>query len=121
MPRRIISLFICLSLFFTQSGFAQVVGQLDISGSLLALHNSFIQPDKFRPVHLRYLSYDPLANNFNLLLDKGDRPATGDTFHQGSNQAVNRKVSPSFWAPIFLLTGEILSDIMVTLWKSMKS
>ncbi|MCX7661989.1 MAG: hypothetical protein N2Z79_04835, partial [Candidatus Omnitrophica bacterium] len=30
--------------------------------------------DKFRPLHLRYLSYDNLANSFQLLLDKGDSP-----------------------------------------------
>jgi SAM-dependent methyltransferase len=29
--------------------------------------------DKFRPLHLRYLSHDPALNNFNLLLDKGDQ------------------------------------------------
>jgi len=68
---RIPSLVLCLVLMFQQSGFAQIAGQLDISGYLTVLRNSFIQ-DKFRPLHLRYLSYDNLNNSFKLLLDKGD-------------------------------------------------
>ena len=74
MPRRVIkflSLIICFCLIFEQSGFAQIAGQLDISGHIAQLRNSLIQ-DKFRPLHLRYLSYDNLSNNFKLLLDKGD-------------------------------------------------
>src|SRR3989338_3919927 len=74
MPRKltkILSFLLCFLLIFEQSGFAQVAGELDISGYFLQLRNSFIQ-DKFRPLHLRYLSYDTLNNNFKLLLDKGD-------------------------------------------------
>jgi len=68
---KIVSLILCFLFVFQQSGFTQVVGELDISSHILALRNTFVQ-DKFRPLHLRYLSYDPTANNFNLLLDKGD-------------------------------------------------
>lgn len=68
---RILALLVCLLLVFEQSGFAQVVGQLDFAGHISGLHNSFTQ-DKFRPLHLRYLSYDNINNNFELLLDKGD-------------------------------------------------
>lgn len=68
---KIISIFICLLLIFQQSGFTQIAGELDLSSHFFALRNTFIQ-DRFRPLHLRYLSYDPSANNFNLLLDKGD-------------------------------------------------
>ena len=74
MPRKVIkflSLLICFCLIFEQSGFAQVAGELDISGHITQLRDSLIQ-DKFRPLHLRYLSYDNLSNNFKLLLDKGD-------------------------------------------------
>src|SRR3990167_6589162 len=74
MPKKllkIISLILCFLLCFEQSGFAQVAAQLDISGHLAALHQALTQ-DKFRPLHLRYLSYDSLNNNFKLLLDKGD-------------------------------------------------
>ncbi len=68
---KIISLVLCFLLVFEQSGFAQMAGQLDISGYLTGLRNALTQ-DKFRPLHLRYLSYDTLNNNFRLLLDKGD-------------------------------------------------
>ncbi|MDD5116550.1 MAG: hypothetical protein PHW98_05765 [Candidatus Omnitrophica bacterium] len=75
MFARIIASILCFCIFFEQGGFAQAVGEIDISGHLAKLHSS-IAPDKFRPPHLRYLSYDPAANNFNLLLDKGDQKGT---------------------------------------------
>jgi hypothetical protein len=68
---KIIAIALCFFMIFEQSGFAQVAGELDLASHFLALRNTFIQ-DRFRPLHLRYLSYDPSANNFNLLLDKGD-------------------------------------------------
>ncbi|MBL7151575.1 MAG: hypothetical protein ISS89_03190, partial [Candidatus Omnitrophica bacterium] len=68
---KILSLLLCFSLLFEQTGFAQIAGELDISGHIAAFRNSFIQ-DKFRPLHLRSLGYDNLQNNFRLLLDKGD-------------------------------------------------
>jgi len=68
---KILSLVFCLLLCFEQSGFAQVAAQLDISSHLAGLHSALF-PDKFRPLHLRYLSYDSLNNSFKLLLDKGD-------------------------------------------------
>jgi hypothetical protein len=70
-PFKIISILLCVLLCIQQSGFAQVAATLDIAGNLAALHNN-IFPDKFRPLHLRYISYDSLNNNFKLLLDKGD-------------------------------------------------
>ncbi|MCX5704695.1 MAG: hypothetical protein NTZ92_01320 [Candidatus Omnitrophica bacterium] len=73
-PRKIfklISIFLCLSLFLQQSGFAQVAGELNIAGHIASLRNSLTQ-DKFRPLHLRFLSYNPQENNFRLLLDKGN-------------------------------------------------
>ena len=63
---------LCFCFLFQQTGFAQLAGTLDLSSHFSQPANSFIQTDKFRPLHLRYLSYDPLANNFNLLLDRGD-------------------------------------------------
>src|SRR3989338_8045093 len=68
---KLISSLLCFFLLFEQCGFAQVAGALDISGHLAQLHNSLFA-DKFRPIHLRYLAYDNLANSFKLLLDKGD-------------------------------------------------
>jgi len=68
-----ISFIICFLLIFEQSGFAQVAGpgQLDVALHLNALRENLL-PEKFRPLHLRYLAYDSLKNNFDLLLDKGD-------------------------------------------------
>ena len=68
---KVIAGVLCISLFFEQSGFSQVADTIDISGRLSALGSRFIQ-ERFRPVHLRYLDYDNQANNFKLLLDKGD-------------------------------------------------
>lgn len=69
--RKILSFLLCFCFLFEQIGLAQVAQTLDISGHLAQLHNSLF-PDKFRPLHLRYLSYDNIANSFKLLLDKGD-------------------------------------------------
>ena len=71
-PFKILVILLCLSLLLQQTGFAQVGSvELNIAGNLASLHNSlFIE--KFRPLHLRYLQYDELNNNFKLLLDKGD-------------------------------------------------
>lgn len=74
MPRKVVklvSLLVCLCFFFQQTGFAQVAGELNIVGYISSLRNSVVQ-DKFRPLHLRYLSYNPRENNFKLLLDKGN-------------------------------------------------
>jgi len=88
MPRKaykLVSLLLVILLVFQQSGFAagggtpadpirrgaQVAAQLDIASHLSALRSSFV-PDKFRPLHLRYLSYNSQENTFRLLLDKGD-------------------------------------------------
>lgn len=72
---KILCFLLCFTLIFEQSGFAQVAGQLDISGYFAGLHNAFTQ-DKFRPLHLRSLTYEDAGNNFKLILDQGDfKPA----------------------------------------------
>jgi len=74
MPRKaykLISLLLVILFIFQQSGFAQVAAQLNIASHLSALRSSFVS-DKFRPLHLRYLSYNSQENTFRLLLDKGD-------------------------------------------------
>ncbi|MCX5706924.1 MAG: hypothetical protein NTW13_04615, partial [Candidatus Omnitrophica bacterium] len=77
---KIIYFLLCFLLIFQQTGFAQAATvELNIAGHLQSLHsNIFIE--KFRPLHLRYLQYDELNNNFKLLLDKGDtkNPKTQD-------------------------------------------
>jgi len=71
MSRKLISLVLTFGLLFQQMGFAQVAGELNIASRMGLVGNSFNQ-DKFRPVHLRYFSYDNLSDRFKLLLDKGD-------------------------------------------------
>ena len=68
---RSIALLLCATLLFEQTGFAQIAEQIDISGHLSQLRQA-LTADKFRPLHLRYLSYDDKNNGFELLLDEGD-------------------------------------------------
>lgn len=70
MFRKIIAFFISFCFAFEQIGFAQIAGQLDISSRMSSMYNSMVF-EKYRPLHLRYLSYDQLNNDFKLLLDKG--------------------------------------------------
>lgn len=66
--RKVLSLLVVFTLIFQQIGFSQSIGQLDISKYI----GTFSGPEQFRPLHLRYFSYDPLTDNFRILLDKGD-------------------------------------------------
>jgi hypothetical protein len=77
---KVISILLCVLLIFQQTGFAQVVSvELNIAGHFASLANT-LSPDKFRPLHLRSISFNGLSNNFKLLLDKGDtkNPKTQD-------------------------------------------
>jgi hypothetical protein len=70
MLKKITAFFISFCFAFEQVGFAQVAGQLDISARMSSMYSSMAF-EKYRPLHLRYLSYDQLNNDFKLLLDKG--------------------------------------------------
>ncbi|MDD5775007.1 MAG: hypothetical protein PHS64_03585, partial [Candidatus Omnitrophica bacterium] len=69
MFKRIIALLICFSFISEQTGYAQVAGQFAVPAYL-----SHLSPvaDRFRPVQLRSIEFDPATDNFQLLLDKGD-------------------------------------------------
>ncbi|MDD2680022.1 MAG: glucose-6-phosphate isomerase family protein, partial [Candidatus Omnitrophica bacterium] len=69
--RKILSLVLSLGLLFQQIGFAQITTELNIANRFARMANS-LTAEKFRPVHLRYFSYDALNDNFKVLLDKGD-------------------------------------------------
>ncbi|MDO8747982.1 MAG: hypothetical protein Q7J72_02570 [Candidatus Omnitrophota bacterium] len=72
MPRnfkKLISFFISFCLILEQSAFAQ---SIDLSHYFANSGKPILQNDKFRPLHLRYLGYDNLNNDFKILLDKGD-------------------------------------------------
>ncbi|MFH0763246.1 MAG: hypothetical protein V1925_05095, partial [Candidatus Omnitrophota bacterium] len=70
MLRRVISLVIMLSLVFQQAGFASVAAELNLAGHLSRM--GAFSPDIFRPVHIRFFSYDALSDNIKVMLDKGD-------------------------------------------------
>jgi|GEM_PF-3927692 len=69
--KKVFSLLITFSLIFQQTGLAQIAGQLDMS-KFMGQVNVFSGPQNFRPLHLRYFSYDILTDNFQILLDKGN-------------------------------------------------
>jgi len=72
MSRKIISLVLSICFIFQQTGLAQAAAvELNLSGYFARMASS-MDVDKFRPVHLRYFSYDSLNNSFKVLLDKGD-------------------------------------------------
>ncbi|MFH0935572.1 MAG: hypothetical protein V1828_01730 [Candidatus Omnitrophota bacterium] len=71
LKKKVVYLVVCFSLFFQQMGFAQMAGELNIAGHLSSMHAS-MAIDKFRPLHLRYFSYDLNSDNFKFLFDKGD-------------------------------------------------
>ena len=84
---KILSLLLCFLLIFEQSGFAQIAGQVNVSGYLTQLRNTLV-PDKFRPLHLRYLAFDATKNNFQLLLDKGDNKKLSTQFLEESSSTL---------------------------------
>ncbi|HQQ06604.1 MAG TPA: HEAT repeat domain-containing protein, partial [Candidatus Omnitrophota bacterium] len=65
---RIVAFAVMFCLVFEQSGFAQVAPDMNIPAYLSGLTAA----DKFRPMHMRWLSYDPLNNAFDLAVEPGD-------------------------------------------------
>ncbi|MCX5708519.1 MAG: methyltransferase domain-containing protein [Candidatus Omnitrophica bacterium] len=80
--RKVITILISFSLLFEQSGLAQVAGPL----VLPAFMGGFTAGDTFRPEHLRSISYAPLENNFQTLLDKGTAKETDSLKLQNSTR-----------------------------------
>ncbi|GEM_PF-1899710 len=68
---KVVALLLCGILCFEQTGFAQVAGQLDLSGSISNALGSFSSVFS-RPPHLRYVAYDKLNQSFKIILNKGD-------------------------------------------------
>ncbi|MCX5710346.1 MAG: hypothetical protein NT088_06490, partial [Candidatus Omnitrophica bacterium] len=71
---KILAIFLSFCLLSQQLGFAQVALQLNLSRFLYQLG----PVDKFRPLHMRYFSFDSAVNKFDLLLDKGDLKKISD-------------------------------------------
>ena len=70
MFKKLISLALTLSFGLQQTVFAYTAS-LNLSGYLNQGPNLTVS-DKFRPINLRYFSYQPKTNDFQILLDKGD-------------------------------------------------
>ena len=70
MFKKLISIFLSFTFITTQPVFAQGVAQLNMAQYLGSMPTA--AADKFRPLHMRYFSYDIKADNFQLLLDKGN-------------------------------------------------
>ena len=68
---KILGVILSLSLVLEIPCFAQGLNQLDIASYLSQLHSQLVA-DKFRPLHLRYISYGAEDNTFHLFIDKGD-------------------------------------------------
>ncbi|MFA6384012.1 MAG: UPF0489 family protein [Candidatus Omnitrophota bacterium] len=69
MLRKIVVFFVCFCFVFEQAGFAQVAPQ---PGVPVYLQDLAPAADKFRPIHLRAVLLDPVTDNIDLILDKGD-------------------------------------------------
>jgi len=70
MFKKLISIFLSFTFITTQPVFAQGVAQLNMAQYLGSMPTA--AADRFRPLHMRYFSYDMEKDNFQLLLDKGD-------------------------------------------------
>ncbi|MDO8748599.1 MAG: hypothetical protein Q7J72_05740 [Candidatus Omnitrophota bacterium] len=67
--KKLTSVLLCFLLILQQTSFAQT---LDLFHYFANPTKPALPSDKFRPLHLRYLGYDNLNQDFKLLLDKGD-------------------------------------------------
>src|SRR3989339_1501257 len=77
MFKKLISLALTLSFGLQQTVFAYTAS-LNLSGYLNQGPNLSVS-DRFRPINLRYFSYQPQTNDFKILLDKGDTKDIADT------------------------------------------
>lgn len=72
MAKKLISLILCFSFAFQQTGFAQLACSADMSALVSKAAVSSPGTERFRPVHLRSLSYEGSGDRINALVDKGD-------------------------------------------------
>jgi len=120
MLRKLTSLILSFGLLFQQLGFAQVAVDLNIASHLSRM-SSAMAVEKFRPVHLRYFSYDTLHNNFKLLVDKGDlKNPTQDEIRTSTQELLNYFLvgvtlhNESFWVNLRPdKEEEIIDDYLV--------
>jgi len=99
MTNKIISLILSICFIFQQTGLVQAAAvELNLS-NYFARMASGMSVDSFRPVHLRYFSYDSLNNSFKVLIDKGD-------FQKGLSPKALKGLSPKGTDPEARLKAE---------------
>jgi len=87
--KKIICIVLSISFLLQQAGYAQVAGEMNVAAFLSAAKGANVS-DKFRPLHLRYLSLDPVKNNFRLMLDRGDnKQLKKEEIAQSSKELLN--------------------------------
>lgn len=75
MLKRLLAVILCFCFAFQQSGFCQIAPQAFIAAAGASVPAG---KEKFRPPHLRAVSYDGFAPSLDVLIDKGDGPAPVD-------------------------------------------
>ncbi|MFH1397256.1 MAG: hypothetical protein ABIH27_01725 [Candidatus Omnitrophota bacterium] len=110
MFRKILSLVLTFGLLFQQVSFAQVALELNLASYLSKIGPNMAQ-DKFRPIHLRYFSYDSLNDSFKLLVDKGDELNKDNEGKGKENQEETLKDKTQALLNYFLI-GVTLPDSM---------
>jgi hypothetical protein len=124
MLRKTVSLFLVFCFVIGQPmGFSQVVAQLDFSRHSQVAQPALNPASVFRPLHLRYISYQPEQNKFRLLLDRGDNSGISKSALNTSTQKLMEYFfiglalpNDSFWVNLRpdLKSGMIDSDLAKT-------
>lgn len=98
---KLLSLILTAVMFFQQAGFAQMVAQGASANNVAGL-------EKFRPLHMRYFSFDANKDSFNLFVDKADTKNISDLDLNIQTQEVFK----------YFLTGVSLSN--AKFWVNLK-
>ncbi|MDD5692532.1 MAG: hypothetical protein PHP10_05070 [Candidatus Omnitrophica bacterium] len=107
MSRKIISLVLSICFLFQQTGLVQAAAvELNLSNYFSRMAST-MAVESFRPVHLRYFSYDSLNNSFKVLLDKGDQKGT---FPKGTPSEVKLKEETKELLKYFLIGVTLPND-----------
>ncbi|RJO65437.1 MAG: hypothetical protein C4540_01395 [Candidatus Omnitrophota bacterium] len=73
MYKKALSLLVIFCFLLSQPlGFCQTIAQLDVSQHIGASSRVSTALEAARPIHLRYCAYEPVSNQFRVLIDKGD-------------------------------------------------
>jgi len=119
-PIKVVAFLLCFILAFEQSGFTQVVEQLDISNTIGNFLNPFPALPFYSP-QLRYISYDKLNQSFKIILSKAnssknDSAELSESFRQPLKYFYIGLAIPNegFWVNLGLDSpNEVIDDYLV--------